>query len=69
MVEWLENSPSNQPSNVDVWGAEKSSYNFKDLKGYLQKAEGKGKKKAKGVDKDAGHRKKNDGHKKAKKQV
>lgn len=68
MVEWLENTPSNQLSNLDVWGEEKPNYNFKDLEAYLEQAAGKGKKKAKGVGRSAG-KKENDGHKKAKKQV
>ena len=70
MVDWLENDPSNRPSDMGVWGMEKSSYNFKDLGAYIQQAEGKGKrKKAKVVDKDAGQKKNNDDHKKTKKQV
>jgi hypothetical protein len=67
MVDWLENGP-NKPSNLDVWGVEKPSYNFKDLEAYLEQGARKGKKKAKGVQKEAGQKKK-DGHKKAKKQV
>jgi hypothetical protein len=65
MVEWLENG-AHRPSDVDVWGFEKSSYTFKDLDAYLQQAASKGKKKAKG---DKGKGDKKDGHKKTKKHV
>ena len=67
MVAWLENL-EDQPSDLEVWGVEKSSYTFKDLDVYLQEAGGKGKKKAKMVAKD-GSKKEKAGHKKAKKQV
>lgn len=64
LVAWLENIPEDQPSDLEVWGFEKSSYNFKDLDTYLQQqVVGKGKKKAKSVDKEK------KSHKKAKKQV
>lgn len=67
MVEWLENGEDG-PSDIDVWGVEKSSYTFKDLKGYLdkEKAKGKGKEKKKVADKSKVEKK---DHKKAKKQV
>jgi hypothetical protein len=65
MIEWLENS-ADRPSDLDVWGLEKSSYTFKDLDMYLQQAARKGKKKVKG-DKEKGDKK--DGHKKTKKHV
>ena len=29
LVEWLENEPEDQPSDVDVWGVQKLSYTFK----------------------------------------
>ena len=64
MMEWLENG-EDQPSNLDVWGIEKSSYIFKDLKCYLEEAKEKGK--GKGKKKIGGGEKKS--HKKAKKQV
>jgi hypothetical protein len=66
MVEWLENGPQDRPSSLEVWGIEKTSYTFKDLKGYLEQADRKGKKKAKVMDKHSGEKK---DHKKAKKQV
>jgi hypothetical protein len=69
MVEWLDNS-EDKPSNLDVWGVEKTSYTFKDLKEYLEQAKakgkGRGKNKAKVEDKD---RKGKKDHKKAKKQA
>jgi hypothetical protein len=65
LVTWLENMSEDRPSDLDVWDVEKSSYNFKDLDMFLQRANGKGKKKAK-MDKD---KKQKDGHKKSKKQV
>src|ERR1700679_1023613 len=40
MVEWLENG-EHRPSDLDVWGVEKSSYTFKDLDAYLQRAAGR----------------------------
>ena len=66
MVEWLENSTQDRPSNLQVWGVEKTSYTFKDLKAYLEQADRKGKKKAKVMDKPSGEKK---DHKKARKQV
>ena len=71
MVEWLENG-EDKPSDLDVWGIEKSNYTFKDLIGYLEQAKekkkGKGKKKMKVADKeDKDDEKKS--HKKTKKQV
>ena len=70
MVDWLENG-EDWASNLDVWGIEKSSYTFKDLKGYLEEAKGKGKGKGKkkvkvAADKGKGEKK---DHKKEKKQV
>lgn len=37
MVEWLEERPDG-PSNMDIWGKDKSSYNFKDLAEWLEEA-------------------------------
>lgn len=69
MLEWLENG-EDRPSNLDVWGQEKSNYTFKDLDAYLQQAEGKGEKKANAVKGKADKGKdKKDGHKKTKKHV
>ena len=62
LVAWLENSEDG-PSDLEVWGIKKSSYNFKDLDAYLLQKSGKGKKKGKAVEKEK------KGHKKAKKQV
>jgi hypothetical protein len=62
LVSWLENKPEDRPSDLDVWGIEKSGYTFKDLDMFLQRADGKGKKK----DKES-HKKQKD--KKSKKQV
>jgi hypothetical protein len=45
MVEWLEKDLEGSVSNFEVWGVEKASYNFKDLRAWLE--QGKGKKKAK----------------------
>ena len=69
MVEWLENG-EDRLSDLDLWGVEKSSYTFKDLDAYLERAESKGKKKAKEdkVKKDKVKGDKN-GHKKTKKHV
>ena len=77
LVDWLENEPQDRPSDLEVWGVEKSSYTFKDLDGYLIRAAGKGKKKAvskvaQGNDSDKKKSKKkivNDVGKKGKKQV
>jgi hypothetical protein len=71
MVEWLENG-ADKPSDLDVWGIQKSNYTFKDLIGFLEQAKekrtGKGKKKMKVADKeDKDDEKKS--HKKTKKQV
>ena len=72
MVQWLENEMESPESNLEVWGVEKASYNFKDLHAWLQSA-GKGKKKFKVAKDDGGderkNKKKKDGHKKGKKQV
>jgi hypothetical protein len=72
MVEWLENG-EDKPSDLDVWGIEKSNYTFKDLIGYLEQAKekkkGKGKKKMKVADKEDGDKDEKKSHKKAKKQV
>ena len=64
MVEWLEGDPGHRPSDLDVWGVEKSVYIFKDLAAYLEQAAGKGKKKAKAVKQvggNAGNKKKTKG--------
>lgn len=45
MMEWLENDSEGSVSNFEVWGVEKASYHFKDLRAWLE--QGKGKKKAK----------------------
>jgi hypothetical protein len=71
MVEWLENG-ADKPSDLDVWGIQKSNYTFKDLIGFLEQAKekrtGKGRKKMKVADKeDKDDEKKS--HKKTKKQV
>ena len=48
MVKWLEGA-EDRLSNDVLWGYEKSSYQFKDLKAYLEKKrKGKGKGKGKG---------------------
>jgi hypothetical protein len=74
MMEWLENDSEGSVSNLEVWGVEKASYNFKDLHAWLE--QGKGKKKAKvtkvtkadgGGDKNK--KKKDGGNKKGKMQV
>ena len=58
-----------KPSDLDVWGIQKSNYTFKDLIGFLEQAKekrtGKGKKKMKVADKDDEKK----SHKKTKKQV
>ena len=79
LVEWLENEPEDRPSDVDVWGVQKSSYTFKDLDGYFKQEVGKGKKRATAAkvdksgdgDKKSKKKKKSpaDGNKKGKKQV
>ena len=66
MVEWLENV-EDKPSDLDVWGVQKSNYTFKDLIAYLEQAKKKGKKKAKVADKKDKDQK--ESHKKDKKQV
>jgi hypothetical protein len=75
MVDWLEGG-EDKPSDLDVWGVEKSNYTFKDLIRYLEEAKEKGKGKGKGKkktkvadqeDKDEDKSKKS--HKKGKKQV
>lgn len=78
MVAWLENG-SDRPTNMFVWGVEKTVYHFRDLEAFLEEKErkkGKGKLKAK--DKKRGDegsskktKKKNEGQKKTstKKQV
>jgi hypothetical protein len=35
MVEWLEEEGEDRPSSVDVWGFQKTSYTFADLKKWL----------------------------------
>lgn len=66
MIEWLENG-DDKPSDLDVWGVEKTHYTFKDLIEYLEQAKvkrkEKGKKKVKVADKG------DKSHKRAKKQV
>ena len=42
LVEWLENAPDG-PSNLELWGFERPSYNFKDLEAYLDRKRDKGK--------------------------
>jgi hypothetical protein len=70
MVQWLENSLEESVSDVDVWGMEKASYNYKDLKAWLEESAGKAKKKGKAkVAKDDGGDKKNKKKKKGKMQV
>ena len=74
MVEWLENELLDSVSNQEVWGEEKSSYNFKDLCAWLDKSAGKGKKKMKAAKDDGGNekkskKKKDGGSKKGKMQV
>ena len=69
MVEWLKNR-ENKPEDIDVWGAEKSNYTFKDLIGYLEQAKEKGrgrrkKKKSKADKEDNGEKR---SHKEGKKQ-
>jgi hypothetical protein len=48
MIKWLEND-NDRPSDEVLWGYKKGSYQFKDLKEYLEKHE---KKKGKGKGKD-----------------
>ena len=67
MVQWLENELEDSISNQEVWGEEKSSYNFKDLRAWLDKSAGKGKKKMKVAKVDGGNEKKS--KKKGKMQV
>jgi hypothetical protein len=69
MVDWLNNG-EDKPSNLDVWGVDKTNYTFKDLKDYLEraKAKGKGRKKNKSKVEDKDRREKKD-HKKANKQA
>lgn len=73
LVEWLENTSEDRASDVDVWGYQKASYTWQDLKEYLdeRKDKGKGKEKAKGKDKEKVKEKKADHKKKSgnKKQV
>ena len=59
LVEWLEHG-QDCPSNLEVWGFEKSSYNFKDLAEYLDKKreKGKGKKDVKEKAAERGSKKK-----------
>ena len=63
MVKRLEGA-KDRLSNEVLWGYEKSTYNFKDLKEYLEKKEktGKGKAKVKGK-LEGGSKKKGDGSK------
>ena len=74
MVDWLEGGP-NAPSDEDIWGEVKGSYNFKDLGAFIEEQEmkmkrmrRKGKGKGKG-DKEAEGGSKKAGDKKKKKQV
>jgi hypothetical protein len=66
LLEWLENSSQDRPSNMDVWGFEKSNYNFKDLEAYLEQngKKGKGKKTVKEKDVGGSKKKKDDTGKK-----
>jgi hypothetical protein len=71
MVEWLENK-ADKPSDLDVWGIQKSNYTFKDLIGFLEQAKekrtGKDKKKLKVADKENKDDEKKS-HKKTRKRV
>ena len=63
MVKWLEGA-KDRLSNGVLWGYEKSSYQFKDLKVYLQQREKKGKGKGKVKEKLEGSSKKKGGSRK-----
>ena len=69
MVKWLENDLEESVSDLDVWGVEKASYNFKDLHAWLEESAGKGKKKVQVAKKDGGVGNKNKNKKKGKMQV
>jgi hypothetical protein len=58
LVEWLEDSPD-APSDEDIWGEEKGTYNFKDLAVFFEEHEKKKmmKKKDKDGSKKAGDKK------------
>lgn len=63
MVQWLEGE-EDKPSNLDIWGVDKSTYTFQDLQEFLQNAEGSGKKdkgKKKMKDESSGKKKKGSG--------
>jgi hypothetical protein len=66
MVRWLEGA-KDRLSNEVLWGYEKSSYHFRDLKAYLEEREKKGKGKGKGRVKEklegGSKKKKGDGRK------
>ena len=47
LVDWLVNEPDEWPSNIEVWGVEKPSYNWQDLKEYLEDKEKKKRRKGK----------------------
>jgi hypothetical protein len=72
LLDWLENTPNDRPSDKKVWGEDKSVYTFKDLKVFFEKGQGKGKGKKKvqeaNSDKEEGSSRKT-GLKKKKKQV
>lgn len=51
MVEWLKNTGEDRPADKDVWGMEKSFYNFTNLEEFLVK---NNKLKAKGKKKESG---------------
>ena len=65
MVKWLEGA-EDRLSNDVLWGYDKSSYQFKDLKAYLEqkekKGKGKEKEKEKGKEKSEGGSKKKKGN-------
>jgi len=76
LLEWLENSPNNRPTDKSVWGEVKSVYTFKDLELYFEKNKGKGKGKKKAWEDQEDHSNKEEGSskktgldKKKKKQV
>ena len=54
MVGWLEKDSEDLVSNLEVWGVEKASYNFKDLHAWLEQRKGKKKVKVTKVTKDDG---------------
>jgi hypothetical protein len=76
MMDWLEGGP-NAPSDEDIWGEMKGSYNFKDLEAFIEGQEKKKKRRGRGGkdgkdgkdDKIEGGSKKAGDKKKKKKQV